>query len=140
MNQQPAECQAAIDAENRFETLWRALGGPELEHEFRFHPTRVWRRTNETQRCRGRRGKRGEINRLSERKINSNLVSSGTALSPGSTTCASWRRPWKTWLGRLAPGRSRGVSPREFHAPGQPNAGSLTRSRIICSGLGEINH
>jgi very-short-patch-repair endonuclease len=29
--------------ENRFETLWRALGGPELEREFRFHPTRRWR-------------------------------------------------------------------------------------------------
>jgi very-short-patch-repair endonuclease len=23
--------------------LWRALGGPELEREFRFHPTRRWR-------------------------------------------------------------------------------------------------
>jgi len=29
--------------EKRFETLWRALGGPELEREFRFHPTRKWR-------------------------------------------------------------------------------------------------
>ena len=28
--------------ENRFETLWRALGGPELEREFRFHETRRW--------------------------------------------------------------------------------------------------
>lgn len=58
--------------ENRFETLWRALGGPELEREFRFHPTRRWRadfahaglEKNETQRCRGRRGKRGGISRL----------------------------------------------------------------------------
>ena len=29
--------------ENRFETLWRALGGPVLEKEFRFHPVRKWR-------------------------------------------------------------------------------------------------
>ena len=29
--------------EKRFETLWRALGGPELEIEFRFHPVRRWR-------------------------------------------------------------------------------------------------
>lgn len=29
--------------EKRFETLWRALGGPELEREFRFHPVRRWR-------------------------------------------------------------------------------------------------
>lgn len=29
--------------EKRFETLWRALGGPELEREFRFHPVRKWR-------------------------------------------------------------------------------------------------
>ena len=29
--------------ENRFETLWRAHGGPELEKEFRFHPVRKWR-------------------------------------------------------------------------------------------------
>jgi very-short-patch-repair endonuclease len=29
--------------ESRFETLWRALGGPELEKEFRFHPVRKWR-------------------------------------------------------------------------------------------------
>jgi very-short-patch-repair endonuclease len=29
--------------EKRFETLWRALGGPELEREFRFHETRRWR-------------------------------------------------------------------------------------------------
>jgi len=29
--------------EKRFETLWRGLGGPELEREFRFHPTRRWR-------------------------------------------------------------------------------------------------
>ena len=26
-----------------FLTLWRASGGPELEKEFRFHPTRKWR-------------------------------------------------------------------------------------------------
>ena len=35
--------QAAKQAGNRLETLWRALGGPELEREFRFHPTRRWR-------------------------------------------------------------------------------------------------
>ena len=29
--------------EKRFEMLWRALGGPELEKEFRFHPVRKWR-------------------------------------------------------------------------------------------------
>jgi very-short-patch-repair endonuclease len=29
--------------EKRFELLWRAQGGPELEKEFRFHPTRRWR-------------------------------------------------------------------------------------------------
>lgn len=29
--------------ETRFETLWRARGGPELEREFRFHPVRRWR-------------------------------------------------------------------------------------------------
>jgi len=29
--------------EKRFETLWRAHGGPELEKEFRFHPVRKWR-------------------------------------------------------------------------------------------------
>ena len=29
--------------ERRFETLWKALGGPELECEFRFHETRRWR-------------------------------------------------------------------------------------------------
>jgi len=29
--------------EKRFETLWRPLGGPELEREFRFHPLRKWR-------------------------------------------------------------------------------------------------
>lgn len=29
--------------EKRFETLWRALDGPPLEKEFRFHPTRRWR-------------------------------------------------------------------------------------------------
>jgi very-short-patch-repair endonuclease len=27
----------------RFETLWRASGGPDLEKEFRFHPVRKWR-------------------------------------------------------------------------------------------------
>jgi very-short-patch-repair endonuclease len=26
-----------------FLTIWRASGGPELEKEFRFHPTRKWR-------------------------------------------------------------------------------------------------
>ena len=29
--------------EKRFETLWKALGGPELEREFQFHPKRRWR-------------------------------------------------------------------------------------------------
>lgn len=29
--------------EMRFETLWRASGGQELEKEFRFHPVRKWR-------------------------------------------------------------------------------------------------
>jgi very-short-patch-repair endonuclease len=29
--------------ESRFETLWRALDGPALEKEFRFHPVRKWR-------------------------------------------------------------------------------------------------
>jgi very-short-patch-repair endonuclease len=29
--------------EKRFELLWRAHGGPELEKEFRFHPVRKWR-------------------------------------------------------------------------------------------------
>jgi very-short-patch-repair endonuclease len=29
--------------EKRFEMLWQAQGGPELEKEFRFHPIRLWR-------------------------------------------------------------------------------------------------
>ena len=29
--------------EKRFAALWRAVDGPELEREFRFHPTRKWR-------------------------------------------------------------------------------------------------
>ncbi len=29
--------------EMAFLALWRASGGPELEKEFRFHPTRKWR-------------------------------------------------------------------------------------------------
>ena len=29
--------------ERRFELLWRAVDGPALEPEFRFHPTRKWR-------------------------------------------------------------------------------------------------
>jgi hypothetical protein len=29
--------------ESRFELLWRAHGGPDLEKEFRFHPVRKWR-------------------------------------------------------------------------------------------------
>ena len=29
--------------ERKFELLWRALDGPALETEFRFHPTRHWR-------------------------------------------------------------------------------------------------
>ena len=29
--------------EKAFLAIWRASGGPELEKEFRFHPTRKWR-------------------------------------------------------------------------------------------------
>ena len=29
--------------ENRFEAIWKALAGPALEKEFRFHATRRWR-------------------------------------------------------------------------------------------------
>ena len=29
--------------EIRFERLWLSLGGPTLEREYRFHPTRKWR-------------------------------------------------------------------------------------------------
>ncbi len=29
--------------ESRFNLIWLALGGPELEKEFRFHPVRKWR-------------------------------------------------------------------------------------------------
>jgi len=29
--------------ESRFQLIWLALGGPELEKEFRFHPVRKWR-------------------------------------------------------------------------------------------------
>jgi len=29
--------------EARFELLWRAQGGPDLQKEFRFHPVRKWR-------------------------------------------------------------------------------------------------
>ena len=29
--------------EQKFETLWAEVGGPKLEAEFRFHPTRRWR-------------------------------------------------------------------------------------------------
>ena len=29
--------------EKKFELLWLALGGPQLEKEFRFHPVRRWR-------------------------------------------------------------------------------------------------
>lgn len=31
------------DLERTFETYWRQLGGPDLEKEYRFHPTRKWR-------------------------------------------------------------------------------------------------
>lgn len=34
---------AGSKLERRFELLWRSLGGPALEREFRFHPTRKWR-------------------------------------------------------------------------------------------------
>jgi very-short-patch-repair endonuclease len=27
----------------RFKLVWRSIGGPELEEEFRFHPVRKWR-------------------------------------------------------------------------------------------------
>ena len=29
--------------EAKFALYWRSLGGPDLEREFRFHPTRKWR-------------------------------------------------------------------------------------------------
>jgi very-short-patch-repair endonuclease len=29
--------------EHRFALLWRSMGGPALEREFRFHPMRKWR-------------------------------------------------------------------------------------------------
>jgi len=29
--------------ERHFETVWRQLGGPDLEPEYRFHPVRKWR-------------------------------------------------------------------------------------------------
>lgn len=29
--------------EREFITLWRVMGGPELEPEYRFHPSRKWR-------------------------------------------------------------------------------------------------
>jgi very-short-patch-repair endonuclease len=29
--------------EARFDLLWRSMGGPALEREYRFHPTRKWR-------------------------------------------------------------------------------------------------
>ena len=35
--------QPSSRLEKRFETLWRALNGPELEREFRFHEKRRWR-------------------------------------------------------------------------------------------------
>jgi len=31
------------DLERTFETRWRQIGGPPLESEVRFHPTRKWR-------------------------------------------------------------------------------------------------
>ncbi len=31
------------DLERHFETVWRQLGGPELEPEYRFHGKRKWR-------------------------------------------------------------------------------------------------
>ena len=34
---------ASSGLERRFELLWAALGGPPLESQFRFHPTRKWR-------------------------------------------------------------------------------------------------
>lgn len=32
-----------LDPSVAFELLWAELGGPDLEKEFRFHPTRRWR-------------------------------------------------------------------------------------------------
>jgi hypothetical protein len=40
---EPSQTHAPDTELNRFETLWRALGGPELDRESRFHPTRRWR-------------------------------------------------------------------------------------------------
>ncbi len=31
------------ELERTFETIWRQLGGPALEREYRFHPIRKWR-------------------------------------------------------------------------------------------------
>jgi very-short-patch-repair endonuclease len=31
------------ELERTFETIWKQLGGPELETEYQFHPTRKWR-------------------------------------------------------------------------------------------------
>jgi hypothetical protein len=31
------------ELERAFETIWKQLGGPELETEYQFHPTRKWR-------------------------------------------------------------------------------------------------
>ena len=39
----PAVALTPSRLERRFELLWRALDGPALETEFRFHPTRRWR-------------------------------------------------------------------------------------------------
>lgn len=33
----------ATDLEATFETLWRQLGGPDMEPEYRFHADRKWR-------------------------------------------------------------------------------------------------
>lgn len=39
----PPPARGRSSLAERFLVLWRSLGGPPLEREFRFHPTRRWR-------------------------------------------------------------------------------------------------
>ena len=39
----PASVRTPSRLERRFELLWQTAGGPALQSEFRFHPTRKWR-------------------------------------------------------------------------------------------------
>jgi len=39
----PASVRTPSHLERRFELLWAEAGGPALQPEFRFHPTRKWR-------------------------------------------------------------------------------------------------